>query len=31
MGWLSLFMGIASITTMGLVNVDKFNTFVTAG
>lgn len=31
MGWASLFMGVASITTMGLVHVDKFNTLVTIG
>lgn len=31
MGWLSLFTGIASLTWLKLVRVDKFNTFVSVG
>ena len=31
LGWISLFTGIASLTSMNLVNVDKFNTLVTLG
>ncbi|CBK25143.2 uncharacterized protein [Blastocystis hominis] len=31
LGWLSLFTGVASLTWMKLVSVDKFNILVTLG